>query len=1100
MFSDGLRLRLSLAFLLSLPAQLHGQATFGNIIGTITDPAGAVIRGAKVTITSIERGTVQATTTNDSGNYIQTHLDPGTYTVQVEAAGFQRLQFEEVSVGIDRSTRIDGQMVVGQITETVSVSAGAPALVTDRAEVSVTLQQKQVEDLPILNRNLTSLQLLLPGAQRSPWQHATSENPQGGIQIHNNGQEFGSTNFTIDGMDNNDPVLGIIIVNPSVDSVAELKQTTGNFDAEFAQAGGAVIQVESKSGSNAFHGSLFEFLQNQIMNARNSFSEPTGPPPLRWNQFGGSLGGPIAKNKLFFFGDVQLTRRRTGASLLTTTPTSAMRTGDFSAFGVPIYDPATGDANGSGRTQFPGNVIPTNRISPQARSLIALLPAPNFGPPNAFNNNFTVAGSEKFDSNQYNVKGDHYLSDAWRYSVRYTYADFDKNSPTAFGVAAGGPALAGLGFAGTSKTRNQNLVVGVNRVITSSLLTDFRFGFSRYRVNVLPLDYGANTGQEAGIPNVNIAGNEGTSGIPSFQVNGNGGYRFGYSLAVNQCNCPLQQREQVFQFVNNWTRNTGNHNLKWGTDVRRAQNIRIPSDRRRNGQFVFEPSVTGSADVSGSGLGPAAFLLGLPSSFERFAPRFLDAEDMQWRMFFFVQDRWRITPKLTLSLGMRWDTWFANYTRNPGQGSNYDVTTNTILIAGIGGNSKSAGIETQFGNFSPRLSIAYSLDQKTVIRTGFGRSYFQEIFGATFNYTTFGYPSLITQQVQPATPFTPVFTLAQGPPPVVFPEIPENGRLQLPNGISQSYRPNDLSFSYVDSWNFSIERLVAPNTTATISYVGNVGKNLRQGIPLNQAIPGPGPLNPRRPLFNKFGLTQSITDASTKGSNNYNALQTKLDKRFATGVSLLASYTWSKTINNSQGLLVNGLLNRGLADWDRKHVLSIGHTLQLPFGAGRPFLPDVTGLARQIVGGWEFTGITQLQSGLPFSPTLTNNSSINADIGLRPDIIPGSDPYNVSGGQNRDQWFNPGAYRIPGLYQFGNAGRNSLRGPGFFTADWALHKGFFVGEGRNLTLRWEVYNVFNTTNLNLPNGGVDAGVGSAGRITSTFSPMRQMQLGLRFEF
>jgi hypothetical protein len=335
---------------------------------------------------------------------------------------------------------------------------------------------------------------------------------------------------------------------------------------------------------------------------------------------------------------------------------------------------------------------------------------------------------------------------------------------------------------------------------------------------------------------------------------------------------------------------------------------------------------------------------------------------------------------------------------------------------------------------------------------------------------------------------------------VVFPDIPESGRMPLPDGISQSYRPNDLSFSYVDSWNFSIERLVAPNTTATVSYVGNVGKNLRQGIPLNQAIPGPGPFNPRRPLFNSFGLTQGITDSSTKGSNSYNALQTKLDKRFAAGVSLLASYTWSKTINNSQGLLLNGLLNRGLADWDRKHVLSIGHTLQLPFGPGRPLLPDVTGVARQIVGGWEFTGITQWQSGLPFSPTLNNAASINADISLRPDIIPGSDPYDVSGGQNRDLWFNPAAYRIPALYQFGNAGRNSLRGPELFTADWALHKNFFVGEGRNLTLRWEVYNVFNTTNLNLPNGGVDAGAGSAGRITSLFSPMRQMQLGLRFEF
>jgi hypothetical protein len=359
---------------------------------------------------------------------------------------------------------------------------------------------------------------------------------------------------------------------------------------------------------------------------------------------------------------------------------------------------------------------------------------------------------------------------------------------------------------------------------------------------------------------------------------------------------------------------------------------------------------------------------------------------------------------------------------------------------------------------------------------------------------TFGYPSLITQQVQPASQFTPVFTLAQGPPPIVFPSIPESGLLQLPDGISQSYRPRDLSFSYVDAWNFSVEQLFGESTTATATYVGNVGRNLRQGLPLNQAIPGPGPLNPRRPLFNKFGLTQGITDQSNKGSNSYNALQLKLARRFSAGFSLLASYTWSKTFDNSQGLLVSNQLNRAVAEYDRSHVFSIGHTWQLPFGR------NAGGIAKQILGGWEFAGITQLQSGLPFSPALANNSSINADISLRPDIVTGADPYDVPGGQSRDLWFNPAAYSIPGPYLFGTAARNSLRGPNYFNADWSLLKKFFIGETRSLALRWEVYNVFNRTNLNTPNGNVDAGAGNAGRITGLFTPMRQMQLGARFEF
>ena len=380
-----------------------------------------------------------------------------------------------------------------------------------------------------------------------------------------------------------------------------------------------------------------------------------------------------------------------------------------------------------------------------------------------------------------------------------------------------------------------------------------------------------------------------------------------------------------------------------------------------------------------------------------------------------------------------------------------------------------------------------------MIRTGWGRSYFQEIFGAAFNYTTFGYPSLITQQIPQPTPFTSVFTLAEGPPSVQFPELPESGEMPVPVGISQSYRPNDLAFSYVDSWNFSLERLLIEDLTATVSYVGTIGHNLRQGIPLNQAIPGPGPLNPRRPLFNQFGLTQGINDASNKGTNNYHALQTKLNKRFSAGFSLLASYTWSKSINNSQGLLLNGRLNRGLADWDRKHVVSVGYTWMLPFGRGQ-------GLVRQVLGVWEFIGAMQFQSGLPFSPSMANNASLNADASLRPDIVQGADPYDVPGGQNRDLWFNIGTYQTPGPFMFGNAGRNSLRGPGLITADWALHKRFVIAEQKDLTLRWEVFNVFNRTNLGNPNGNIDAGAGNAGRITGLFSPMRQMQLGVRFVF
>jgi hypothetical protein len=624
-------------------------------------------------------------------------------------------------------------------------------------------------------------------------------------------------------------------------------------------------------------------------------------------------------------------------------------------------------------------------------------------------------------------------------------------------------------------------------------------------VNVLPLDFGKNTAQDAGIPNVNLPNRPDTSGLPSIELAGNGAFRMGYSLQVNQCNCPLDQREYVLQFVNNWTKIAGNHAVKWGTDVRRAQNRRLPSDRTRNGNFSFAPTVTGSADVPGSGIGAASFLLGLPSMFERFVLAATDMEDMQWRMFYFVQDTWRVTPKLTVNLGLRWDTWFPNQSVNAGQGSRYDVVTNSVIIAGAGPNSKSANVNTQWMNLSPRFAIAYQLSPKTVIRTGWGRSYFQEIFGNTFNNTANNYPTLITQTIPQANLYAPVFTLAQGPPSPVVPDIPANGVLPLPDRVGASYRPADLKYSYVDSWNFSIERLIAGDMTATATYVGNGGRHLRIGWPLNQAIPGPGALNPRRPLFNKFGLTQGINDNSNMASNSYQALQTKLTKRFSQGFSLLATYTWSKTIDTAGGLMLNGRLNRGIADFDRTHVATLGYSFELPFGRGRRYLSGLNRAAEAILGGWELNGITLLQSGLAITPTLINNSHLNADISgvsLRPNRVAGVDPKDVPGGQNRNLWFNLAAFRVPGQYELGTASRGSLRGPSYVSTDLSLGKRFAITERKSLQLRWETFNTFNRTNMANPNTSIDAGPNSAGRITGLLvgATMRAMQVGMRFDF
>ncbi|PYT21318.1 MAG: hypothetical protein DMG58_32465, partial [Acidobacteria bacterium] len=704
---------------------LLGQATSGGVFGTVTDPTGAVVAGAKVTITDVSKGITVATTTNESGNYAQTHLTVGTYKITVEATGFKTSVQENVPISVDANARVDLTLQVGDVTQEVTVSEAPPLLKSDRADVSDTLSAREVSELPVLNRNFTQLELLLPGTSKMNWQHASSENPQGGIQINTNGQLFGMNNFMIDGADNNDPVLGIIMINPAIDSVQEFKLTSANYDAEFAQAGGSVIQVETKSGSNQLHGSLFEFLQNNIFKARNPFSEGLhdpgtpapknrGVPPLRWNQFGGSLGGPVIKNKIFFFGDFQGTRRRTGASVLTHVPTAAERQGDFSAFGIPIFDPLTGKSDGSGRTQFADpsratssnpqglNIIPQSRITSQATNLLNLLPGPNLFPASPNDPNFAASGSEAFDSDQYDVRGDHYVTDKIHYFGRYSLANFNKNSPPAFGIA-GGPSLAGLNFAGKSDVRNQNGVGGVNYTLSPTLLTDARFAFTRYRVKVLPLDYGKNAAETAGLPGLNLPNRIDTSGLPELQIGNTnrGGFAEGFGLGNNQCNCPLIETENVFQIVNNWTKVKGNHTMKWGTDIRYANNIRVPSDIHRSGTIQFNDAVTGDANVAGSGLAPASFLLGLPNFFQRFAENATDPHDYQYRMFYFVQDTWRATTKLTVSYGLRWDTWFPNSSQHAGEGGRFDVTDGLVHVPGVGGVSKSGGLQTQWHNFSP---------------------------------------------------------------------------------------------------------------------------------------------------------------------------------------------------------------------------------------------------------------------------------------------------------------------------------------------------------------------------------------------------------------
>src|SRR5262245_38506176 len=486
-----LSLTVCLAIVVATFGATYGQAVYGSVFGTVTDSSGAAVPNAKVIITEVSKNVTVTTQTNHDGNYTQTRLILGVYRVRVEATGFKSGVMDSVNVSVDTASSANLQLQPGQVSEEVTITADVALLKTDRADVATTFEEKQVSQLPILDRNFTKFLLLTPGTQQLGWQHASSENPQGSVQIIVNGQPFHGTTFQLDGTDNRDPILGIIVINPTLESVTEAKITTQNYDAEFGMAIAGVVATQTQSGTNERHGSALLFRRNGETSARTPCSQPLRSPlsgklipDTLWNHFGGSLGGPIRKNKNFIFGDYQGTRRKNGGSVLTTVPTALARSGDFSEYPDQIFDPQTGDLlTGVGRTPFAGNRIPQDRLSPQVLNLLKLIPLPSL-PGTYFN--FTASGIEAFDSDQFNVRDDHYWSGNLHLFGRYSVARFNRSSPSAFGELAGGPAFDEIGFAGKSDALNQSIAAGLDYTLTRRTVTDIRFGFFRYRVKVLP--------------------------------------------------------------------------------------------------------------------------------------------------------------------------------------------------------------------------------------------------------------------------------------------------------------------------------------------------------------------------------------------------------------------------------------------------------------------------------------------------------------------------------------------------------------------------------------------------------------------------------------
>ena len=1126
-------------FALFVQATALGQAVYGTIVGTATDPQGAAVSGAKVIITDTQRQVTVTTVTNVDGNFTQRALIAGTYTVRIEAAGF-KAAVQTVIVSVDQESRADLKLQIGDVSQVVEISAETPLLKTERADVAVTFTEKTVTNLPLINRRFSQFELLTPGVQATTSQTASSEDPQGSFRKVVNGQSFAGTTQLLDGTDNRDALLSLIVINPTLESLSEAKITTAAYDAEFGATAG-VISVQTKSGTNDFHAVGFNFLRNGVLNARNPFTQ-FNPirgtnryiPVTQYNQFGGAASGKIIADKLFWFGDYQGTRRNTGGSALLRVPSAAERAGDLSGLGLDIFDPASGDTPAA-RTQFANNRIPTNRISPQALNLLKLIPLPNIDGVTRDNPNYVGAGTIKFNEDITNTRWDYFYSQQLQLFGRYSFADYRLDSPGIFGFAAGGRGFDEQApFAGISRTRNQSIASGFNYSVNPTLRTDFRFGWFRYRVNVDPGAGETTPAKDAGIPGLN--NDSFTGGMPAFLLNGygpggNGGnqFNFGYALQFARCNCPLRQNERAFQFVNNWSKEVGNHSFRFGIDYRYAMNLRIPSDRHRAGELQFNAARTQGPAGGGSAL--ASFLLGDVSVFERYVSTITDAEERQNRYFTYVQDNWRVNRKLTINYGLRYENYRPQTVTGAGKGGFVDVNTGEVLVAGTQG----VGLDLNQGPannlFAPRIGIAYKANEKTVVRLGYGRGFDIGVFGSVFGHNvTQNLPVLGIQSVQPARNFDAVFTLAQGPTPLdpktVLDRQPKgpNGRPILPNGVTAFILPDNLRLPTTDSWNATIQRQLPGDIVGEIAYVGTKGTHVFAGFggdyDFNQATLVGYPTlttNQRKPFFNKFGWTQNFRYYGSDASNNFHSMQLKAEKRFSKGYSLLTHYTWSRAFNYTNTYYnIDAREAYGPNDNHRSHVFTLAGVWELPVGKDRKFLSGIGKAADLAIGGWQLNMIYSWQSGLPFTPSY-RDCNADRDTGwCRPDLIGEWKP----GTQTRDQWFvttplaangqvtpltsngqTLGPWGRPQRGRFGSVGRNRLLGPSFQQWDMSLSKTFSITERFKAQFRAEAFNVPNRVNLANPNACVDC-PGTAGRITNIFqlATMRQWQFGLRLSY
>jgi hypothetical protein len=1078
----------AIAFLLSI-AQAGAQVTTADILGRVNDPSGGVLAGATVIAENLDLRVSRTVQTNSTGDYLLALLPIGRYKITVTLSGFKSFTVPSLAVAAGDRARVDAQMEVGAVSEKITVEAQVAALQTDSATVGALVTQKAVQDLPLNGRNYINLVELTPGAGMSMINSSKSSGltvderrPNQAIAV--GAQQSWVNNFLLDGLDNNDRIIGSTIVRPSVEALETVRVVTTQYAAELGRAAGGVVGLTTKSGTNTLHGSLFEYFRNDRMDAKNFQFTPAPKPEYRLNQFGGSAGGPLRRDRTFWFTDYEASRMRQGlVAQGVSVPTLLMKQGIFTESGLnTIYDPGTfvrNADNTTSRQPFAGNTIPKDRINPIAAKYMELYPAPKSA---GIVNNFASAFPKKQDSTTFDGKIDHHINEARMLFGRYSFNDTTTFVPGDLGEVVPGIYSGGTGgFPGPAYQRAQGIHLNYVEILRPSLLMELKAGFARYSGNTLNINYGKNISQQFGIPGANhdLVSSGLTTANPS-----------SYDSLGETNFAPLQNIDNVFQYQGALTWTRGSHTVKAGAALIRRQFTPGQSTSPR-GTFSFDNNNTNNTSGSG-GNSIASFLLGYPSA-ASMAQTLVWQGLRVWEPGAYIQDDWRVTSSLTLNLGVRWDL-FTPFTEVNNLIANLNMTTAKIEIAGQNGVSRSAGVNTYYKNFAPRLGFAQTLGKTLVLRGGYGISYFP---GQTQSQATLKNPPFIaswSQNVINNVPVSQMYSVSQGFPAAV-PVNPNN----ITGNIAIS--ATDYNFRPTMSQNFSLslQKEIAGNVLG-IGYVGALTRHNMQSQQMNQPLPAAPGVNVQtsRPYYGRLPGVANIGYMTPNGSLNYHSMQTTFERRLRAGLIVNANWTWAHAISSGPPgngdprpvaqLSNNYALERANSSLDIRHRATLSANYQLPFGKG------LRGVAQQLAANWQLNAILVWQTGMPFTVThLTARTNIATD---RPNRIAAGTLDNPT----LTKWFDTSAFAAQSLGSIGTSGVNILRGPHMRQLNLSLFKEFHLREALRLQFRIEAYDLSNTPNFGLPTAAF--GNPSFGAISTlaTGPTPRQLQLALKLLF